>query len=166
MGFSVGGHVSLKFSAPPSGKTMHHTPSALEVQEHARGSLGPCLVWWGSDFTRRHSDQKCSVFLFVCPSCFGTTESMHSIRCWSTEKILILLCTQNGTRNVVIWRVACPKVMKSFNCRGCMNRVTSTGCTSVDISDSANLELVDKFCYLGDMFCWCSCGSQNLNWMK
>ena len=29
--------------------------------------------------------------------------------------------------------------------------VTGTGCTSVDIGVSANLELVDKFCYLGDM---------------
>jgi len=28
--------------------------------------------------------------------------------------------------------------------------VTDTGCTSVDIGVSANLELVDKFCYLGD----------------
>jgi len=33
------------------------------------------------------------------------------------------------------------KVMKSFICRGC---------TSVDIGASANLEVVDKFCYLGD----------------
>ena len=32
-----------------------------------------------------------------------------------------------------------------------MNPVTSTGRTSVDIDDNANLELVDKFCYLGDM---------------
>jgi len=32
-----------------------------------------------------------------------------------------------------------------------LNPVTSTGCTSVDIGASANLELVDKFCYLGDM---------------
>jgi len=39
------------------------------------------------------------------------------------------------------------KVMRSFICRGCSNPVTSTGHTSV----SANLELVDKFCYLGDM---------------
>jgi len=38
------------------------------------------------------------------------------------------------------------KVMKSFVCRGCMNPVTSTGCTSVDIGDNSNLELVDKFC--------------------
>jgi len=29
--------------------------------------------------------------------------------------------------------------------------VTSTGRTSVDIGVSANLELVDTFCYLGDM---------------
>jgi len=43
------------------------------------------------------------------------------------------------------------KVAKSFICRGCLNTVTSTGRTSVDIGASAKLELVDKFCYLGDM---------------
>ena len=32
-----------------------------------------------------------------------------------------------------------------------MNPVTSTGCTSADIGVNANLELVDKFCYLSDM---------------
>ena len=32
-----------------------------------------------------------------------------------------------------------------------MNPVTGTGCTSVDIGVSANLELVDKFCYLAHM---------------
>ena len=43
------------------------------------------------------------------------------------------------------------KVMKTFISRGCMIPVTGIGCTSVDISVNANLELVDKFCYLGDM---------------
>jgi len=43
------------------------------------------------------------------------------------------------------------KMMKPFVCKGCENPVTSTGRTSVDIDDNANLELVDKFCYLGDM---------------
>ena len=43
------------------------------------------------------------------------------------------------------------KVAKSFICRGCLNRVTSAVRTSVDIGASAKLELVDKFCYLGDM---------------
>ena len=38
---------------------------------------------------------------------------------------------------------------KSFICRGCLNPVTSAGRTSVDIG--AKLELVDTFCYLGDM---------------
>jgi len=42
------------------------------------------------------------------------------------------------------------KVMKSFICRGCVNPVTGTGCTSIDIGCDANLELVDRFCYLGD----------------
>ena len=32
-----------------------------------------------------------------------------------------------------------------------MNPVTGTGRTSVDIGGDANLELVDEFCYLGDM---------------
>jgi len=43
------------------------------------------------------------------------------------------------------------KVMKTFVCGGCVNPVTGTGCTSIDIGVNANLELVDKFCYLGDM---------------
>jgi len=43
------------------------------------------------------------------------------------------------------------KVMKSFICRGCSNPVISTSPSSVDIGDSANLDVVDKFCYLGDM---------------
>jgi len=36
-------------------------------------------------------------------------------------------------------------------CRRCLNPVTSAGHTSVDIGASAKLELVDKFCYPGDM---------------
>jgi len=43
------------------------------------------------------------------------------------------------------------KVMKPFICRGCLNPVTSAGRTSVDSGASAKLELVDKFCYIGDM---------------
>jgi len=35
--------------------------------------------------------------------------------------------------------------MKTFVCIGCMNPVTGTGCTSLDIGVNANLELVDKF---------------------
>jgi len=42
------------------------------------------------------------------------------------------------------------KVMETFICRGCMNPVTGTGRTSVNIGVNGNLELVDKFC-LGDM---------------
>ena len=43
------------------------------------------------------------------------------------------------------------KVAKSFICSGCLNPVTRAGHTSVDIGASAELEFVDKFCYLGDM---------------
>jgi len=43
------------------------------------------------------------------------------------------------------------KVMKTFICRGCVILVTGTRCPSVDIGVNANLEFVDKFCYLGDV---------------
>jgi len=43
------------------------------------------------------------------------------------------------------------KLMKTFICRGCVKPVTGTGCSTVDIGGDAYLELVDKFCYLGDM---------------
>jgi len=42
------------------------------------------------------------------------------------------------------------KVMQTFICIGCVIRVTGTACTIVDVGVNANLELVDKFCYLGD----------------
>jgi len=58
----------------------------------------------------------------------------------------VLVVRSGYTGNVVMY-----KVMKSFICRGCMNPVTGTGCTSVDIGGDAKLELVDKFCYLGVM---------------
>jgi len=41
--------------------------------------------------------------------------------------------------------------MRTFICRGCSNPVNSADHTSVDIGASANLEVVDKFCYLDDM---------------
>jgi len=41
--------------------------------------------------------------------------------------------------------------MKTYVCIiVCVNPVTSTGCTSVDIGVNTNLELIDKFRYLGD----------------
>ena len=42
------------------------------------------------------------------------------------------------------------KVMKPLIRRGCLNPVTSAGNTSVDAGASANLDIVDKFCYLDD----------------
>jgi len=43
------------------------------------------------------------------------------------------------------------KVAKSFMFSGRLKPVTSAGRTSVDIWGSTKLELVDKFCYLGDI---------------
>jgi len=37
------------------------------------------------------------------------------------------------------------KVMRTFVSKGCVNPVTHTGCTSVDIGVNTNLKLVDKF---------------------
>ena len=62
-------------------------------------------------------------------------------------------------------------MMKLFICRGCSNSVISTGRTSVAIGASANLEVADKFCYLGDMLSVdggadAAGGDQNPNWME
>jgi len=57
-GFKLRGLVTSKFSAPPSGETVHQTPKVLEVQEPARGPLSSCQVWWGSDFIRRRGGEK------------------------------------------------------------------------------------------------------------
>jgi len=77
-----------------------------------------------------------------CGVC-GRGVGNNSIRCTSCQKWVRRKCSSiKGSMY---------KVMKSFVCRGCVNPVTGTGCTSVDIGVNANLELVDKFCYLGDM---------------
>ena len=36
-------------------------------------------------------------------------------------------------------------------CRGCTDEPVGTAMTSVDIGDGTSLELVDNFCYVGDM---------------
>jgi len=65
-----------------------------------------------------------------------------SIQCTSCQKWVHRKCSGiNGSMY---------KVMKTFVCRGWVNPVTGTGRTSVDICVNANLDLGDKFCYLGD----------------
>jgi len=39
--------------------------------------------------------------------------------------------------------------------RGCTDQRASVDRTSMDIGDAAGLELVDKFCYMGDMIAEC-----------
>ena len=75
----------------------------------------------------------------VCSKGVGS----KSIQCSSCQKWVHKKCS--GIKGSM------SKVAKSFICRGCLNLVTSAGRTSVDIGASAKLELVDKFCYLGDM---------------
>ena len=43
------------------------------------------------------------------------------------------------------------EVSMSFVCRVCTNQPASMDRTSIDIDDSASLELVDMICYMGDM---------------
>jgi len=77
-----------------------------------------------------------------CDVC-GRDVGNNSIQCTRCQKWIHKKCIKGSMS----------KVMKSFICTGCQcrNPVTSTGCTSVYIDVSANLELVDKFCYLDDM---------------
>jgi len=75
----------------------------------------------------------------VCSTGVGN----NSIQCSICQKWVYKKCS--GIKGSMY------KVMKSFTCRGCSNPVISTGCASVDIGASANLEVPGKFCYLGDM---------------
>jgi len=77
-----------------------------------------------------------------CGVC-GRGVDSNSIQCSSCHKWLHKKF--NGIKGSMY------KVMKSFICRGCSNPVISTGHTNVDIGASANLEVVDKFRYLGDI---------------
>jgi len=72
-----------------------------------------------------------------CGVCVGG-DNNNSIQCTSCQEWVHKKCS--GI-----------KVMQSFIRRGCMNLVTGTGRTNVDIGVSTNLKLVVKFCYLGDM---------------
>jgi len=75
----------------------------------------------------------------VCSKGLGS----NSLQCTGCQKWVHKKCS--GIKGSML------KVAKSFVCSGCLNPVTSAGRTSVDIAASAKLELVDKFCYLGDM---------------
>jgi len=72
----------------------------------------------------------------------GRGVGSNSIQCTSCQKWVHKKCS--GIKGNI-------SKMKSFICRGCLNPVTSAGHTSVTIGASAKLELVDKFCYLGDI---------------
>jgi len=86
--------------------------------------------------------------IWSCGVCGGGVGN-NSIQCISCRKWVHRKCS--GIKGSMY------KVMKTFICRGCMNPVTGTGHKSVNgvpsIGVNANLELVDKFCYLGDMTC-------------
>jgi len=75
----------------------------------------------------------------VCSKGVGS----NSLQCNSCQKWVHKKCT--GIKGSM------SKMAKTFICSGCLNPVTSAGRNSVDIGARAKLELVDKFCYLGDM---------------
>jgi len=76
---------------------------------------------------------KQKVVRWPCGVC-GRGVGNNSIQCTSCQKRVYRKCS--GIKGSMC------KVMKTFICRGCMNQVTGV---------NASLELVDKFCYLGDM---------------
>jgi len=78
----------------------------------------------------------------VCSVC-GRGVRSNLIQCASCHKWVHKKCS--GIKGSMY------KVMRSFICIGCSNPVINTGHTSVDIGASANLEVADKFCCLGDM---------------
>ena len=75
----------------------------------------------------------------VCSKGVGSS----SLQCTSCQKWVHKTCS--GIKGSML------KVAKWFICSGCLKPVTSASRTTVDIAASAKLELVDKFCYVGDM---------------
>jgi len=57
-GFKLRVWLLSNIQRPLAAKLSFRPPKVLKVQEHARGPLSPCQVWWGSDFTRRRGSQK------------------------------------------------------------------------------------------------------------
>jgi len=88
------------------------------------------------------SGQRQKAARWPCGAC-GRGVGSNAIQCTSCHKWVHKKCS--GIKGSIY------KVMRSFICRGCSNPVVSTGHTSVNIGASANLEVVDKFCYLGYM---------------
>jgi len=75
--------------------------------------------------------------------CMWRGVGSNSIQCTSCQKRVDKKCS--GIKGSMY------KVVKSFICRGCSNPAISTGHSRIDIGASENLDVVDKFCYLGDM---------------
>ena len=87
----------------------------------------------------------------------GTSVKMEVVckeKCWTKTR-------QNTTASPLLdfpsacistaFSYPCQPHSSSFICRGCPNPAISTGHSSVDIGASANLEIMDKFCHLGNM---------------
>ena len=66
-GYVEGAWLPPNFQHPLAAKVCVRPRKVLEVQERARGTLSPCQVWWGWDFTRRRGGQNVE-FLSVCLS--------------------------------------------------------------------------------------------------
>jgi len=76
-----------------------------------------------------------------CGVC-GRGVDNNSIQCTSCHKWVHKKCSRIKS--------SMSKVMSCI-CRRCLNPVTRAGRTSVDIGATAKLELVKKFCYIGNM---------------
>jgi len=63
---SSGVEFPLNFQRLLAAKLYAAAGTVLEVQEHARGPLSPCQIWWGLDFTHHWAAKK--VEFFVCLS--------------------------------------------------------------------------------------------------
>ena len=103
------------------------------MQKAVRWPCGVCGRGVGSN----------SIHCISCQKWVHKKFGSNSIHCISCQKWVHKKCS--GIKGSMV------KVIKSFTCKGCLNPVTGAGRTSVDIGATANLELVDKFCYLGDM---------------
>ena len=78
----------------------------------------------------------------ACGVC-GTGVGRNSVQCTNCQKWVHKKCS--GIKYIMI------RVCQSFVCKGCTDQPASMDRTSMDTGDGTSMQLLDKFCYPGNM---------------
>jgi len=114
------------FQRPLATKLCVRPPNLLEVQEHARGPLSPCQVWWGSDFTRAGVAKNVGFFVCLLPAALRAAQTCRYLIYSEADFEVIrpagaTRCTDGGA----IWHgggTECPLLRAKFHPHRCNDK--------------------------------------------